>query len=67
VSVIIDYASLTSDERAALEAVVRPQTTLQHVLREFGVRACMDIVTQDEYTHDILVAHRGLWLSYDTT
>lgn len=55
---------------AALDAAVRDHRTLEHVVRwavAEGVEIA-DVVTMDEYTHDVLVAlPDGLVLVFDTT
>lgn len=60
-----DRVGLTPDQRRALEAVLASQHILQDVARWRLVAA---VVTQDEYTHDVIVAwEAGLHLVYDTT
>ena len=56
---LIDLAHLDPAERDRLAAVVQNQTTLGDVL-EWGlaqkpVRQPEEIVTQDEYTHDVVI------------
>jgi hypothetical protein len=57
---------------AATEAVLRAQVTLSEVLA-FGARLSpprspLEIVTQDEYTHDVVLELRSdVYLVYDTT
>ena len=69
-----DHAALPPDEAAALRALVATQRTLADVLRWAAAQrppmAIAEIVTQDEYTHDVVLpldAARPLWLAYDTT
>lgn len=69
-----DYAGLPALEHAALVAQVAAQRTLAEVLRWAGARtppvALTEIVTQDEYTHDVVLPldpARPLYLAYDTT
>jgi hypothetical protein len=65
---LIDYASLTEAERRELSAAAGTERTLAAVLARHGAGAVTEIVTQDEFTHDVLIpldAHR--WLVYDTT
>lgn len=65
---LIDYADLPPARRAALEGVVRDQTLLAHVVAWAGPAAIEEIVTQDEYTHDVLIPfERDLYLVYDST
>ena len=67
-----DHAGLPGDERDRLAALVQGHGTLAAVLAwaqaERPPRAIVEIVTQDEYTHDVvlpLAAER--YLAYDTT
>lgn len=60
-----DRVGLTPDQRRALEVVLASQHILQDVTRWRLVAA---VVTQDEYTHDVIVPwDEGLFLAYDTT
>jgi hypothetical protein len=69
---LIDYANLPLADRDQLEAAVAGLTTLERVLNWAGqltppVRVD-EILTQDEYTHDVLMPTSGGWyLSFDTT
>lgn len=69
---IIDLAGLPNDERARLQCEVAGLRTLGDVLDwarslEPPV-ASPEVVTQDEYTHDVLVAIAGgRYLDFDTT
>ena len=69
-----DYAALPAPEHAALRARAALHATLAELLRWAAVQlppvAVAEIVTQDEYTHDVVLpldAARALWLAYDTT
>ena len=69
-----DHAALPSDRRDALAARVAAQRTLADVLQWASTHApplaVAEIVTQDEYTHDVVLpldASRSLYLAYDTT
>jgi hypothetical protein len=69
-----DHAGLSPGDAAELQALVVTQRTLAAVLRWAAAQvpplAVADIVTQDEYTHDVvfpLAATRPLFLAYDTT
>jgi hypothetical protein len=65
---LVDYAGLSAERRTALEAVVGRQTLLAHVITWAGPTGVEEIVTQDEYTHDVLVPYeRELYLVYDST
>jgi hypothetical protein len=72
-----DRAGLPNEARARLTAIVAAQRTLEEVVRWSAASgaALVDVVTQDEFTHDVVVAigedarviDRGLHLVYDTT
>jgi hypothetical protein len=68
---LTDYANLDEGTRARLAGIVASQISLERVLnwgRE--QRPPIDIesiLTQDEYTHDVLVPFEGRYLVYDTT
>jgi hypothetical protein len=65
---LIDYAGLSEAERQELASVVASELTLAAVLTRRGAEAVAEIVTQDEFTHDVLIElGRGRWLAYDTT
>ena len=68
---LFDYASLDAATRARLTASVSTHTSLERVL-DWGrtQRPPVDIesiLTQDEYTHDVLIPFEGRYLVYDTT
>jgi len=65
---LIDYVGLSDAERSKLAAQVESERTLAAVLTRRGAGAVTEIITQDEFTHDVLIpldARR--WLVYDTT
>lgn len=69
-----DYAGLSAADRATLNDRVAAQRTLAEVLRWAAAQspplALTEIVTQDEYTHDVVLPldpARALYLAYDTT
>jgi hypothetical protein len=69
---LYDHAGGTTTEREAIERLVQPLQTLADVLawvRTRGPRAKVaEIVTQDEYTHDVVVESPGRpYLAFDTT
>lgn len=68
---LIDYARLDESTRRRLAAVVATQTSLESALnwgRTQHPRAAVEsILTQDEYTHDVLIPFEGRYLVYDTT
>ncbi len=69
---LICDASVARETRAELERLVSGQRTLEDVVRwglaQTPVVIVSDVVVQDEYTHDVVIAHpSGYWLAYDTT
>lgn len=58
--------------RTSIEALCASQKTLEDVVR-WGLESkplqmVRDVVIQDEYTHDVVIAHpSGVWLVYDAT
>jgi len=46
--------------------VVAPFATLEDVVR-WGGGALVDVVVQDEYTHDVIVAAGASFVVFDTT
>ena len=50
----------------ALAAQVAPLATLEDVIRRPGL-ALLDVIVQDEYTHDVVVAAGAAYLVFDTT
>ena len=69
---VYDRAGLPAAERADLESATQPLRTLADVLvwaraqtRPWSVA---EIVTQDEYTHDVVLESSGRpYLAFDTT
>ena len=70
---LTNHAALPPDALATVRDDIASHTTLERVLawsRAAGAGAGVEeIVTQDEYTHDVVVRYRdtGLYLVYDTT
>jgi hypothetical protein len=68
---LIDYARLESGERDALASAIADQTTLELALdwaRTLSPpRGVESVLTQDEYTHDVVIPAGTRWLVYDTT
>ncbi|MCA9638167.1 MAG: hypothetical protein KC420_19195 [Myxococcales bacterium] len=68
----IDRVGLPPERLAAIRAALAGQAILADVVR-WGARAepprmIVDVVVQDEYTHDVVLDHGdGLFLVYDTT
>lgn len=64
--------AVAEDVRRSVEALCQSQRTLEEVVR-WGLslsppRLVLDVVVQDEYTHDVVVGHpSGVYLVYDTT
>ena len=69
---LFDYANLSSVSRDAFAAAIRPLKTLADVLSWARSTtpswAVAEIVTQDEYTHDVVLEAAGQpYLAFDTT
>ncbi len=68
---LFDYASLDPATRARLTGIVAAHTSLERVLdwgRAQQPRVDIEtILTQDEYTHDVLIPFESRYLVYDTT
>jgi hypothetical protein len=67
-----DHATLPAAERAALTAAVQTLRTLADVLAwapsQTPSWSVVEIVTQDEYTHDVVLEAMGRpYLAFDTT
>jgi hypothetical protein len=54
---------------ASVLAVAEKQRTLEEVVRALGTLgwALVEVVTQDEYTHDVVLPFAEHYLSFDTT
>lgn len=68
---LIDYAGLDSDERDTLGRTIAEHTTLERALDwARGLtppRSVQSVLTQDEYTHDVLIPYGSRHLVYDTS
>lgn len=68
---LIDYARLEPGERDALARAVATQTTLEQALAWARAltppRSVESVLTQDEYTHDVLIPYGNRYLVYDTS
>ena len=68
---LLDYAGLDQATKAELRLAVAEQTTLERALdwarRQQPPLSVEAILTQDEYTHDVLVPYAGRYLVYDTS
>ncbi len=68
---LTDYAGLDASEGATLERAITEHTTLERVLdwgraQEPQLRV-ESVLTQDEYTHDVLIPYGRRYLVYDTS
>ena len=69
---VTDHAALSTKELAVLEAEVGGLSSLERVLAwarsTQPARGIDEILTQDEYTHDVVMAvDGGRYLVFDTT
>lgn len=68
---LIDYARLEPGERDALASAIATQTTLEQALEWARAltppRSVESVLTQDEYTHDVLIPYGNRYLVYDTS
>ena len=66
-----DAAGIDTRTRGHIEAIVAHQSTLEHVVRwglaSMPPRLVVDVVKQDEFTHDVVMPYRHVFLVYDTT
>jgi hypothetical protein len=64
--------AISENQERAVRALGAGQRTLEDVIR-WGLSQCppaviVNVVVQDEYTHDVVIAHpAGFYLVYDTT
>jgi hypothetical protein len=68
---LFDYARLDPVERATLGETIAGHTTLADVL-DWGAAfnpplRVESVLTQDEYTHDVLLPYGARYLVYDTS
>ena len=72
---ITNFASLSENEFAELEMILAKHKTLGQVLTwagaqpkgDFLPQIVAEVVTQDEFTHDVVIPYKDLFLVYDTT
>jgi hypothetical protein len=68
---LIDYARLDASERDALARAIATHTLLEQALDWARTltppRAVESVLTQDEYTHDVLIPYGNRYLVYDTS
>lgn len=72
---VLNLAGLAEDEFAALERILANHKTLGAALTwaaagprtDFLPQTVAEVVTQDEFTHDVVIPYKNLFLVYDTT
>ena len=71
---ITNLANLSENEFTNLENELANHKTLGNVLTWAGLQKenflpqiVAEVVTQDEFTHDVVVPYKNLFLVYDTT
>lgn len=72
---ITNLANLSGEEFAELEKDLAKHKTLGRVLawanskskRDFLPQIVAEVITQDEFTHDVVVPYKKLFLVYDTS
>ena len=72
---VTNLAKLPENEFAAIEKELAKQKTLGQVLAwastqpkdDFIAQTVAEVVTQDEFTHDVVVPYKNVFLVYDTT
>lgn len=72
---VLNPANLSANEFAPLCAELAKHTTLGRVLTwasagpksDFLPQTVAEVITQDEFTHDVMVPYKDLFLVYDTT
>ena len=68
---LFDHAQLTPGERDTLARAIAGHTTLEQALEwartRTPPRGVESVLTQDEYTHDVLIPYGTRWLAYDTS
>jgi len=72
---VLNLTNLPENEFAKLEQELAKHKTLGQVLTwatakpkaDFLPQIVSEVITQDEFTHDIIVPYKDLFLVYDTT
>ena len=72
---ITNLADLSENDFAELENELVKHKTLGKVLiwaglqskSDFLPRTVAEVITQDEFTHDVIIPYKNLFLVYDTT
>ncbi len=71
---ITNLADLLEKQFAKLETELAKHKTLGQVLtwansqpkKDFLLQVVAEVITQDEFTHDVIVPYKNLFLVYDT-
>ncbi len=64
------HVELAPARQRALNEMVTPLVTLEHVVRwslTLDPIEIADVINQDEYTVDVVMPYRDLWLVFDST
>jgi len=72
---VVNLAGLSEKQIAEVETELANHKTLGQVLvwansqpnEDFISQIVAEIITQDEFTHDIVIPYKNLFLVYDTT
>ncbi len=72
---VVNLANLLEEEFAELKSELVNHKTLGQVLTwastkskdDFLPQIVAEVITQDEFTHDVIIPFRDLFLVYDTT
>ena len=72
---ITNLADLLEKQFAKLETELAKHKTLGKVLtwansqpkKDFLLQVVAEVITQDEFTHDVVIPYKKLFLVYDTT
>ena len=72
---IANITKIAPDEFVNLERDLTKHKTLRQVLSwangkpksDFTTQIVAEVITQDEFTHDIIIPYKNLFLVYDTT
>jgi hypothetical protein len=68
---LVDHARLETSERDLLARAIAAHTTLERALDWARTltppRGIESVLTQDEYTHDVLIPYGSRYLVYDTS
>ena len=72
---INNLSGLSTEDFGLLETELARHKTLGHVLNwaaekpksDVAPQIVAEVITQDEFTHDVIVPYRDLFLVYDTT